>query len=207
MVLPGPRSRASRIAPATLIAEEPPSSKPSCCGQIEQDRQGLLVGDLIGDINGRIDQIGGDAALADALGDRRARGFQLAGGIIGIKRRAHRIGQRDFDRRTCAPSAPARRPPVCRRCRPRRRNRRSCRRAGRRFPDRSSPHGRAGWRHCRTGWPRSRLRVPCRQFRRKAPGIFHVIIGIGIGNGGNFDQFRALAGAAGFSFLPTGCWE
>ncbi len=82
MVLPGPRSRASRIAPATLIAEEPPSSSPSCCGEIEQDRQGFLVGDLIGDINGRINQIGGNAALANALGDRRSRGFQLARCIV-----------------------------------------------------------------------------------------------------------------------------
>ena len=30
MVLPGPKSRARRIAPATLIPEDPPTHSPSC---------------------------------------------------------------------------------------------------------------------------------------------------------------------------------
>ena len=42
--------------------------------EVEDDRQRLLVGDLVGDVDRRAFEIGGDAALADALGDRGARG-------------------------------------------------------------------------------------------------------------------------------------
>ena len=47
-------------------------------GQVEDDRQRLFVGDLIGEIDRRALEIGGDAALADALGDRRALALQRA---------------------------------------------------------------------------------------------------------------------------------
>ena len=47
--------------------------------QVEDDRQRLLVGDLVGVVDRRAFEIGGDAALADAFGDRGAFGLQLAG--------------------------------------------------------------------------------------------------------------------------------
>ena len=43
--------------------------------KIEDDGQHLFVGDLIGIVDRRAFQIGGDAALADAFGDRGAWDF------------------------------------------------------------------------------------------------------------------------------------
>ena len=42
--------------------------------QIEDDRQRFFVGNLIGIVDGRALQIGGDAALSDAFGDGGALG-------------------------------------------------------------------------------------------------------------------------------------
>ena len=67
--------------------------------EIEHDRQRLLVGDLVGEIDGRAFQVGGDPALANSLGDRGARALQFAGRVEGIERSAQRIGERDLDAR------------------------------------------------------------------------------------------------------------
>ena len=64
--------------------------------QVEDDRHGLLVGDLIGDVDRRALEILRDAALADALGDRRALGLELAGRVVAVERGAHRIGDGDL---------------------------------------------------------------------------------------------------------------
>src|SRR5271166_6175990 len=66
-------------------------------GEIEDDRQRLFVGDLIGEVDRGALKIGGNSALADALGDRGAAGFRFAGGVIKIKSRAGGIGESDFD--------------------------------------------------------------------------------------------------------------
>ena len=70
MVWPGPSSFARRTAPATLMPEEPPRQQPFVFEQVEDDRHRFFVGDLIGDIDRGTFQILGDAALADAFGDR-----------------------------------------------------------------------------------------------------------------------------------------
>src|SRR5476651_656713 len=64
--------------------------------QVEQDGQGLFVGDLIGRIDRCALEVLGDAALSDTLGDRVALGFQLALGVPVEERRAHRIAERDL---------------------------------------------------------------------------------------------------------------
>src|SRR5271166_6774450 len=99
MVWPGPSSRASRIAPATLMPEEPPRHSPFVLDQIEHDGDRLLVGDLKGDVDGRAFEIPGDAALADPFGDRGPLRLEHAGGVIAIERRAFRIGKADLDHR------------------------------------------------------------------------------------------------------------
>ena len=104
MVWPGPSSRASRIAPAMLMPDEPPSSRPSAIGEVEDDRQRLLVRDLVGEVDRRAFEIGGDPALArcpSVIDEPDALRARL--GVIGIERGAHRVGERDFDRRGCAP--------------------------------------------------------------------------------------------------------
>ena len=127
MVWPGPSSRASRMAPAMLMPVEPPRHRPSSCDQVEDDRQRFLVGDLEGEVRREAFEIGGDAALPDAFGDRAALGLQLAFGVEAVERRAQRIGERDLDVRVLRLQADARRRPACRRCRPPRRSRRPCR--------------------------------------------------------------------------------
>ena len=97
MVWPGPSSLARRIAPATLMPVEQPRHRPSLEQQVEDDRQRLLVGDLIGEVDRRVFEILGDAALADAFGDRAAFGLELAVLVVMVERGAHRIGQRDLD--------------------------------------------------------------------------------------------------------------
>ena len=156
MVWPGPSSLARRTAPAMLMPDEPPRHRPFVLEQVEDDRHRFLVGNLIGDVDRRAFEIFGDAALADAFGDRGAFGFQRAGRVIAVERGAHRIGERDAHRLVARLERDARCRRACRRCRRRRRSRRPCRRSAARFPARSSRCGPGGWRHCRTGWPRSR---------------------------------------------------
>ncbi len=97
MVWPGPSSRARRIAPAMLTPRGAADQQAFLDGEIEHDRQRLLVRNLVGEVDRRAFEIGGHAALADALGDRRAGALQFAGRIIGIERRPHRVGERDLD--------------------------------------------------------------------------------------------------------------
>ena len=63
--------------------------------QIEDDRHRLVVRNLVGGIDRRAFEIFGDAALADALGDRGAFRLQRAGRVVAVERGAHRIGERD----------------------------------------------------------------------------------------------------------------
>ena len=55
----------------------------------------FFVGNLIGGIDRRAFEVLGDAALADAFGDRRAFGFQRAGRVVAVERGAHRVGERN----------------------------------------------------------------------------------------------------------------
>ena len=54
--------------------------------EVEDDRQRLLVGDLVGDVDRDAFEVGGDAALADALGDRGALGLELARRVLAVER-------------------------------------------------------------------------------------------------------------------------
>src|SRR5580693_6967695 len=63
--------------------------------QVENNRYRLRIGNLVGDVDRRIFEIPGDAALADALGDRGALRLQRTGRVIAVERGAHRIGERD----------------------------------------------------------------------------------------------------------------
>ena len=88
--------------------------------QVEHDGQRFFVGNLIGVVERRAFQIGGDAALADALGDRTAMAFQLAGFDPAIDRRAQRIGGGDADILVALLQRDGDAAPACRRCPPRR---------------------------------------------------------------------------------------
>src|SRR3546814_11567130 len=57
--------------------------------------QPVLIGNAELGVDGRTLQIGGDAALPDPFGDRRAFGLQLAMRIIIVERRTIRIAKRD----------------------------------------------------------------------------------------------------------------
>src|SRR5580700_2321727 len=70
-------------------------AQPLVLEQIEDDRYRFGVGDLIGGVDRRIFQVLGDAALADAFGDRGALRLQHAGRVVAVERGAHRIGKRD----------------------------------------------------------------------------------------------------------------
>ena len=63
-------------------------------------------------------RIGGDPALADALGDPRSRTLEHAMDIKMVERRPQGISERDLDRRVRSFSAMPT-PPACRRCPPR----------------------------------------------------------------------------------------
>ena len=72
-------------------------AQPFLAQQIEDDRQRLGVGDLVGLVDHRTFEIGGDAALADAFGDRASFRLELAVLVVIVERRAHRIGEADGD--------------------------------------------------------------------------------------------------------------
>ena len=120
MVWPGPSSRARRIAPATLMPDDRPEAQPLMLEQVEQHRHRFVVGDVEGGVDRQALEVGGDPALADALGDRAALGLELAASCSSCRarRRAGRRGR--SPRRACAPAAPRRPRRACRRCRRRR---------------------------------------------------------------------------------------
>src|SRR5262249_46984319 len=64
--------------------------------EIEDDRHRLMVGNLGGAVYRIVFQGPGDAALADALGDRGALRLEHAVGVEAVERRAHRVGERDL---------------------------------------------------------------------------------------------------------------
>ena len=73
IVCPGPSSRGETDRAGDVDARRTAEQEPFLHHQIEDDRQRLLVGDLVGEIDWRAFQIGGDPALANAFGDGGAR--------------------------------------------------------------------------------------------------------------------------------------
>ncbi len=157
MVFPGPSLRARRIAPATLTPDERPRLRPSSLSSANATARLSEIGDEERFVDLQALEVRGDAALADAFGDRAALGLELAGRVVTVERGARHVGERDDD--VFAPLA------------------QSSRNSGQSpagadradeavdlavglLPDLRGQwcaHGCRGWRHCRTGWRRSRL--------------------------------------------------
>ena len=71
--------------------------------QVEADRDRFRVGNLERVVDRQAFEIGGDAALADPLGDRAAFRLELAGRVVTEQRRSGRVGEADGDVRiACA---------------------------------------------------------------------------------------------------------
>ena len=159
--------------------------------QVEQDGQSLGIVDLVGAIDRAVHEVGGDPPLADALGDRRSGRGELAGGVIGKEGGAMGIGEADlngfvlrFQRHADAGQGAAR-----------------ADRADEAidFSRRVGPDlGAGGLKMALAVGDIIELVGPNRAIVRslrndfsEPPGIFNVIIWIGIGDGGNFDELRA----------------
>src|SRR4029079_3097676 len=72
-------------------------AQPFLAKQVEYDGQRLCVRNLIGLVDHGTFEIGGDAALADAFGDRASFRLELSMLVIIVERSAHRIGDADGD--------------------------------------------------------------------------------------------------------------
>ena len=156
MVCPGPRSLRHADRAGDIDAGRAAHAQAFMFQQIEDDGQGFLVGNLIGVVDRRAFEIGGDAALADAFGDRGALRFQFAGLDPGIDRGAQRIGGGDADLRIALLERDG---DAGQRAAGADRAGEAVDLAVRLLPDfgtRCLRYGRGGWRYCRTGWPRSR---------------------------------------------------
>src|SRR5215471_7517639 len=86
--------RSSDVDPGRAADEEPVAAK-----KLVDHRNALAVGDAHRVVDRRVLEIGGDAARADALGDRGAFELELAVLDEVEERAAHRIGEHDLHRR------------------------------------------------------------------------------------------------------------
>ena len=73
--------------------------------KIKNIRKCFAVADLIGEVGTEAFKIRGNTALADALGDRRSFGLQLAVLVKIVKRGSLRVGKPDFHTRIFFPKA------------------------------------------------------------------------------------------------------
>ena len=103
MVWPGPELARQPDRAGDVDAGRAAEAQALLLDQVEDDRQRFLVGDLAGEVGREAFEVGGDAALADAFGDRAALGLEHALGVEAVERRAQRIGERDLDVRVPAP--------------------------------------------------------------------------------------------------------
>ncbi len=156
MVLPGPSVRASSHRAQHVERRGAAEAEALLLDQIVEHRQPILVLDAVGFIDDDAFEIGGDAALADAFGDRGPFGFQFAVLVPIVERRAARIGDADDDVLVARLQ----------------RHRHAAQRAAGTdradeaidlaigvapdFRRRWCRYGLGGWRCCRTGWPRWR---------------------------------------------------
>ncbi len=84
------QDRHDRVAGAEILGEADGAGDVDAAGgahakallgdEVEDDAQRLLVGDEVGGVDGRAFEVLGDAALADAFGDRGSFGLELAAG-------------------------------------------------------------------------------------------------------------------------------
>ena len=115
--MPGAKVLCQSDGSGNIDARRPAHAKTLVFHQIEQDRQRLFVGDLVGVIDRRPFEISRDPPLTDTLDDRRTFGLQHAGLDPAVDRGASRIGDRDADYPDCGPSGQLPRRPACRRFR------------------------------------------------------------------------------------------
>ena len=106
MVWPGPELARQPDRAGDVDAGRAAEAQALLLDQVEDDRQRLLVGDLPGEVGREAFEIGGDAALPDAFGDRAAFGLEHAVGVEAVERRAQRIGERDLHVRVLRLAAP-----------------------------------------------------------------------------------------------------
>ena len=187
-----------------LTPDEPPSKQTFVRHEVEDDRHRLVVGNLIGEVDRRAFQVGGDPALPDSLGDRGAGHLEFAGRVVGIERRARRIGERDLDVRVALLERHAD--------------------AGERSPGADRAHepmqlAAEVVENLRPGRlvmaapvgdvielvrPHGAVRFGFGQRLGETPRIAHVIVGVGIGDCGNLDQLRAGKAQHVLLFLRLG---
>src|SRR5262249_18132069 len=169
--------------------------------QVEYKRHCLLVGNPIGDIDRRVFQVLGDAALPDPFGNRGALGFEHAGGVVAVECRTERIGKRNLDGPVALLEGDAD--------------------AGERSAgaDRAdepvhfafclAPDFGAGCLHVAVAvgdvvelvGPDSTIRLGLRQRVGKPAGQFHVVVRVRIGNRRYLDEFSAAQTQRVFLFL------
>ena len=84
MVCPGPIASAIRIAPATLMPEDPPKHKPSSVSRLNTIGSISLSVIRKGKIDFKSFQIGSNPPLADSFSDRTPFGLVLSGCVIAV---------------------------------------------------------------------------------------------------------------------------
>ena len=104
MVRPGPVARHAD-GPGDVDPRRDAHAEPFLGQQIEDDRQRLGVGDIVGHVDRQPFEIGGDPALPDAFRNRRAFRFQRAMGVVVVERGPVRVRQPDPHARVARPQA------------------------------------------------------------------------------------------------------
>ena len=115
MVWPGPELAGEADGAGDVDARRAAEARGPLRQKVEDDRHRLVVRDLVGAVDRRAFEVGGDPALADALGDRGALGLQLAGRVVGDRapRPSDRRARSDVGLRSLsAMPTPASVPPV-----------------------------------------------------------------------------------------------
>src|SRR5260370_6985651 len=95
--VPRPKLAREPDRPGDVDARGSPEAEALVLEQIENERHGLRVGNLIGDVDRCAFHVLGDATLPDPFRDRGAFGFKHAGGVVAVERGAERIGKSDLD--------------------------------------------------------------------------------------------------------------
>ena len=161
--------------------------------QIEDDRQRLLVGDLIRRRSGLKPSrflVMRPWPMPSVIEVPSA--FSSPVRVVAVERGAERIGERDLDVRVALLQRDA---DAGERAAGADRADEAVDLAVGLLPDLRAGGpivGLRGWRHCRTGWPRSRRSAPCAASSfGQAAGDVHVVVRVLVGHRRHLDQLRA----------------